>query len=134
MLVNLKRQWRTLREAPPGTRFKRRYERRQKTGRSGLAKPLYLGAGVVIFLAGLVLLPAPGPGLIVVAIGATLMAQESYFVAWTLDWLELRARAMWKWGSRAWRHIPLAVRGLLVASAVIAAGLAGWGAYALLFT
>ncbi|HWI35270.1 MAG TPA: PGPGW domain-containing protein [Burkholderiales bacterium] len=49
-------------------------------------------AGALIALAGIVLLPLPGPGMLVIALGALLVAEESLSVAKALDALERRAR------------------------------------------
>jgi hypothetical protein len=45
-------------------------------------------------LAGLVLLPLPGPGLLVITAGVLLMAEESHAAARALDWLEVKARRL----------------------------------------
>nr|WP_241696186.1 PGPGW domain-containing protein [Solimonas terrae] len=55
-------------------------------------RPLRLAAGVAVLAAGLILVPAPGPGLLVVAVGAALLAGESASVATWLDHGELRVR------------------------------------------
>ena len=57
-------------------------------------KILIIGGGVVIILVGMFLLPAPGPGMLVVVIGAALTAQESFFVARALDSAEVSLRRM----------------------------------------
>ena len=133
MFKNLKIQWRHLKQAPPGTRFRHRYKIQQKAGRSAIAKPFYLGGGIVVFVIGIVLLPAPGPGFIFVLIGAALMAEESYYAASALDWLELRVRHLSRWAGQMWKRMPLAVKGLAAGIVAIAAGAAGWGAYVLVF-
>ena len=43
-------------------------------------------------LAGVAFLPLPGPGLLIIAVGALLMAEVSLSAARALDWLELKAR------------------------------------------
>ena len=50
--------------------------------------------GVLILLAGIVLLPLPGPGMLVVAAGALLMAEGSRAVAGLLDAIEVRVRSL----------------------------------------
>ena len=132
MFQQLKKRWRALRAAPPGKRFRLRYESRKKEGGSGMSRALYLVVGSLVLLAGILLMPAPGPGLIVVAVGAALVAQESYLAARALDWLEVRLRKLWASIARRWKRTPLALKGIVVAFAAMAAGLAGWGAYAVL--
>ena len=95
MIERLKAGWRELRRSEPGRRFRDRYERRRRHGRhSGARKWSVIVAGALIVLAGIVLLPLPGPGMLVVAAGALLMAEESRAMAAALDSLELRLRRL----------------------------------------
>jgi hypothetical protein len=45
-------------------------------------------------LSGFILLFVPGPGLLLIAVGAALLARESLAVARALDWLEVRGRRL----------------------------------------
>ena len=95
MIEGLKTRWRELRSGEPGRRFRARYERRHSRRRhAGGHKWSLIVAGTLILLAGIVLLPLPGPGMLVVALGALLIAEESLTVAKLLDALELRGRAL----------------------------------------
>jgi uncharacterized protein (TIGR02611 family) len=101
MLRWFKLQWRDLKCGRPGTRFKQRWRGREQRRRSYFAKPLYMAAGLFVFLIGLVLLPAPGPGCVVVFIGAAMMAEESFWVASVLDRLELKGRRALAWAAKS---------------------------------
>ena len=95
LIERLKQGWRELRRGEPGRRFRSRHERKRRSGRSGaVRKWSVIIGGLVVVLAGIVLLPLPGPGMLVVAFGALLMAEESLLTAKALDRLELRARAL----------------------------------------
>ena len=95
MIDGLKTRWRELRQGEPGRRFRARYERRHAGVRhAGGRKWSVILAGLLIALAGIVLLPLPGPGLLVIALGALLVAEQSLTAARILDSLELRARAL----------------------------------------
>ena len=48
--------------------------------------------GLAIFLAGAAMLVAPGPGILVLGLGAALVAEESLWMAKLLDRAELRIR------------------------------------------
>ena len=91
-------------------------------------------AGVLIALFGLVMLPAPGPGMIVVLIGASLIAEESRFAARGLDWSEVRGRRAVRSASRIWKHASIAVKALILLAAGISAGLLAWFTYVLFFS
>ena len=133
MFGRIRRQWRELAAARPGNRFQQRYARRQQARRSRFSAPLTITAGVLIALFGLVMLPAPGPGIIVVLVGASLIAEESRLAARALDCFEVRARRAMRFASRTWEKAPIPVKALIVLAAGISAGLLAWFAYALFF-
>jgi hypothetical protein len=85
---------------PSGRRFRAHYERmRAKPGvfRAVLA----VGAGLLLLALGIVMLVTPGPGFIVAAIGAALIAGESLVAARFLDRMDLFATRTWaRWRSR----------------------------------
>ena len=90
MLEKLKHQFHQLKASRPGRRFQDLHERRADSGKK--RKLLMIGAGIVLLLAGVLMLVAPGPGLLAIAVGIGLIAQEIPSVARALDWLELRIR------------------------------------------
>lgn len=94
MFKNFKRNFAEFRGKPPGKRFLAYYQHRHDPNSSQTKRMLVLaGAGLLILL-GLIMMPAPGPGLLVVAAGAALMAGESAAVARALDRGELAIRAL----------------------------------------
>lgn len=95
MIERIRQGWRDLRQGEPGRRFRSRYERRRQQGRRSIARKWsVIALGVLITLAGVVFLPLPGPGMLIIAFGLLLMAEESRGVAQALDAAELRARAL----------------------------------------
>jgi uncharacterized protein (TIGR02611 family) len=129
----VRRHWRDLAAARPGNRFQQRYARRQQARRSRFAAPLTIMAGVLILLFGLVMLPAPGPGILVVLIGASLIAEESRFAARALDWTEVRGRRGVRSALRIWERASIPIQALIILAAGISAGLLAWFTYALFF-
>ena len=106
MLNWIKRHWRLFSAPPPGKRFRASFDRRrQERPGSFHKKILAIGTGVIIMGLGLVMLIAPGPGILFLAVGAMLIAQESLSAARTLDWADIRLRrlavrarnAWWRW-------------------------------------
>ena len=90
----LRAAWRRFRDAEPGTRFRKQYEANQKSRQSRWTRPAWIVLGGVVVLIGFVALPAPGPGTLVIAGGAALLARESLMVARALDALEVRIRRL----------------------------------------
>ena len=72
---------------------------------------LSVGVGLLIVAIGIVGLPAPGPGFLIIALGGAFLARESHAVARAMDWLEVRLRRVLHWARSAWKHAaPLARR------------------------
>lgn len=134
MFKKLEQSWNQFKEDAPGERFQQHFKRRQQSRRSVLQKVLFIGGGTLIMAAGVFFLPAPGPGTLVLFIGASLIAQESLLAARALDWLELHLRRLITWSLSAWRRSSPVVKALLVLLAVVLAGAVAFGAYKLLLT
>jgi hypothetical protein len=100
MFDSLRETWVFLKRGPPGERFLRYCQRHREHRRARWQRPARLGGGTIIVLVGIVLLPAPGPGTLVIAAGAALVAGESRGVAHLLDRIELRGRRL----LAAWRR------------------------------
>jgi len=99
MFRSLKQRWRRFKTPPSGKRFQAFHVRHHR--KTNLARSIAtFGAGLLLIAVGLVLLVLPGPGLLIGAIGAALLAGESKIVARGLDWLDLRVTRLW----RRWRR------------------------------
>ncbi|HKO87780.1 MAG TPA: PGPGW domain-containing protein [Burkholderiales bacterium] len=86
--------WRELKQGRPGSRFADFYCKRRESEHSTLKKSLSLFAGAVLFLAGVLMLAAPGPGLLFMLLGAAMLAQYSWVVAKALDRIESTVRGL----------------------------------------
>jgi len=100
MFKQLQRSWKELKSGRPGSRFLEQYRRQHQAHESGVGRAVRIVAGIILVPVGLFFLPAPGPGMVVLALGAILLARESRLVARALDRLELRARQALRWLSR----------------------------------
>jgi 4-amino-4-deoxy-L-arabinose transferase-like glycosyltransferase len=95
MFDSLKRRVRRFTAAPSGTRFRAYHERLAQ--RPNLMRTLLVvGCGLILLALGMVMLVLPGPGLLVAAIGAALIAGESMWVARLLDRVDLCITTKWK--------------------------------------
>lgn len=134
VLERLKVQVRELLRDAPGQRFQRRYHRVHETGGIVvLRKILFIGGGVLVVCAGLFFLPAPGPGMVIIAIGATMMAQESLAVAKVLDWLEVKGRKATGRLRKSWRGMSTALRMSIVAATAAVVLTAAWLSFSAMF-
>ncbi len=101
MSPSLREHWRHFSARPAGRRFQMRW-RANREKPAGLARKLLLmGLGSLLLLAGTAMLVLPGPGVLVMIIGAALIAQESLFAARLLDRLDQwLARMFQRWRAR----------------------------------
>lgn len=97
---------RAFKSGTPGERFRRRYYRRSQSGRGVFTKYFGILSGTIIMAAGLFFMPAPGPGMIILAIGATIAARESLLAARALDWTEVVVRKLWRKSRQFWKKAP----------------------------
>jgi uncharacterized protein (TIGR02611 family) len=131
MFAWLKQNWQTFIEAAPGERFERLYHRRE--GRQSIvARSTFLVIGLIIMALGLVLMPAPGPGTVVLLLGAAIAAQESLRIARVMDWAEVRARRVVNRVVNWWRRRSLSSQILLAVAALGITASAGLVGYTLL--
>lgn len=129
MALTRKQRWQRFRQDIPGERFQNQYYRRQQEHKHPVVKMLYIGAGALILLGGIALIPIPGPSIFMFFIGAGIIAQESRWAARTLDRIELRIRIAARWARASWYRAPVLVKVLLVVTMVVALGAVGIQGY-----
>jgi uncharacterized protein (TIGR02611 family) len=129
MFNGLKQYWQELKRGTPGKRFQQQYKKRHQSGGNPWRKALFLGGGALVIVAGIFFLPAPGPGWAIIFIGGGLLAQESKHAAKTLDWVELRLRAVVDWALSVWKRASTPLRAGIVALGLVVAGGAVFAAY-----
>jgi uncharacterized protein (TIGR02611 family) len=135
MIEKAKQNWREFKESEPGHRFQDRYERRQRESHGPLdpGKVINILAGVIVAVLGVIFIPMPGPGSLIIALGVGLIGCEFQPVARFLDTAELRWRKLHKHAMQEWRQFPVLVRLLAVLIAFSIAVAGGYGIYQLLF-
>lgn len=129
MFDELRSAWRDFRRSPPGERFERRFRHVRSIRRSALLKWTSWIGGPALIAIGLIALPAPGPGTLVLLAGGALLAQESLYAARGLDRLELLLRSTASTLGRIWRRAPTTLRALAVlagASLLVGIGVGAW--------
>jgi uncharacterized protein (TIGR02611 family) len=103
MFEKIKQHFQALLGDAPGKRFQRQFWRqKQDRNHPFLKKVLFIGGGVLVIAAGIVALPLPGPGTVIIIIGLGLLAQESLRLSKFLDWLEIKGRKMLSRSKNYW--------------------------------
>lgn len=132
----LQERWEEFKEGEPGSRFEERYRRRREEGgaRFGPMRLLYIAGGVLVMLAGLVMMVAPGPGIAAFVLGLSFLGSEFLVIARLMDWGEVRLRHGFEWSLSTWNGAPLPARiGLALLMLALAVALA-YGFYRFAFT
>lgn len=127
MLSKLKRNWRLFKGAEPGTRFERLREARNE---SKAVRAFAIVLGILLLAGGVVLLFIPGPGLLLIAFGAALIARESRRLAQALDRTEILLRGLARRGRALWKSSTTPVRAAVVSAGVLLVSLAAFAAWA----
>ena len=110
MLTRLKKYWTSLKHGDPGSRFQEQYEKEHRKKKRPIGRILRMAAGVILVPVGLFFLAVPGPGLLIILLGAVLIARELRLAAMLLDWLEVRGRTVLTWSKQRWQRLVRARR------------------------
>ncbi len=126
MLNELKKSWKVFKNAPPGVRFQKFHKERKGRGASRIVVPVI---GILLLAGGVVLLFIPGPGLLLIAFGAALIAQQSLWLARLLDRLEPVLLRLARSAKSLWKKAATPVKAVIVSGAALVAAAAIYGAY-----
>ncbi len=106
MFEKAKEHWQRLKESKPGHRFKDHYHQCQQSRSGGfsLRAVFIMSLGTLVLLGGIVAVPGPGPGWLIILLGLGMFAGESKLIASLLDWVEVRLRRAGRWLLARLRH------------------------------
>src|ERR671921_987904 len=109
MIQRAKENWRHLKESKPGRRFQDhhcRHQHQDGRGRSSFQVIFNVVGGVMVVGGGLVAVPGPGPGWLIILLGLGTVASESLFFARWLDQVEVKLRGLARRIRGTWRTSP----------------------------
>lgn len=129
----IRENWRQLRDAPVGRRFRDFHRFRKKRERKTWQRVVIVGLGVLFFLAGVVMLITPGPGWLILFLGLGLIATEFHAIARLLDWAEPRLRRILRWAKTTWNRCSTPAKVAIGAGVLVIAGGLGYAAWAVMF-
>jgi hypothetical protein len=128
----LKQSWNEFQSRPAGRRFQSYYNSRHRGHGFNGKTLLQLGAGLLLLIAGGILLVIPGPGIPVVVAGAVLIARHVKPAAKLLDWVDVHVRRAWRACVREWKEASVLLKSLMATGAGMAAATVAYGAFDLL--
>lgn len=91
----LQARWARFTRERPGQRFEKRYRLARQRHHSRWRAAAIVAGGVGLVLLGIVMLVAPGPGLLAIVAGGALLAQQSLKLARGMDKAEVGIRRVW---------------------------------------
>jgi hypothetical protein len=133
MIGRAKRTWRHFKKSKPGDRFQVRYYYRKQTGAGRVSRVFNVVVGSVLVIVSTLFGWAPGPGLVTIVIGLTMIAGELLPVARFLDWSEVRLRNVARLASKVWTGATPVGRALIVVLILVCVAALVYGVYSLLF-
>ncbi len=83
----------------PVGRFMRRWRRiiAQRPWLNGVYKAIITVLGIAVVVIGLILVPLPGPGWLIVFIGLTVLGSEYHWARRLTSWLRMQLARFWAW-------------------------------------
>jgi hypothetical protein len=127
MIQRARENWRRFKQSEPGHRFQdhHRYQQGRRGSRSYIRGFFGIGGGLLVVAGGLVAVPGPGPGWLVILLGLGMIAGESLFFACLFDRAEVKLRGLIMRTIGLWRISPTSVRILIVLGLVACATATG---------
>jgi hypothetical protein len=89
--------------------------------------------GLLVVVGGIIAVPAPGPGWLIILLGLGVIAGESLLFARWIDQVEVSLRQMARLVVVVWTTSPIVVRILIALMVLACATAAGYGMYILIF-
>jgi uncharacterized protein (TIGR02611 family) len=136
MIQRAKENWRRLKESRPGQRFQDHHYRHQHQdgrGRSSFQVIFTVVGGVMVVGGGLVAVPGPGPGWLIILLGLVIIAGESLSFARFADRAEIKLRRLARRVAAVWAASPASAKVLMMLALTFCAIALGYGIYRLIF-
>jgi hypothetical protein len=135
MIERAKENWRRFKQGKPGRRFQDHHHRCQRgyKSRSYVRGLFGIAWGFLVVVGGVIAVPAPGPGWLIILLGLGVIAGESLSFARSVDRAEVRLRRLARLGAGVWVSSPAWVKVLIALAVLTCATALGYGLYRLIF-
>ena len=121
---------RRFKESKPGLRFQDHYHdhQRRSSGRYRLqVRIFYVFGGSLIVVGGIIAVPGPGPGWLIILLGSWMLAGESLFFARFMDRVEVNLRRLARRVVGIWTTSSALVKGLTTLTILVCVAGLGYG-------
>ncbi len=124
-----KESLRRFKESKSGHRFQDHHHHRQRTssGRHRLRVILCIFGGFLVVAGGIVAVPGPGPGWLIILLGLWMVAGEWLFVARFMDRVEVNLSKLARGVVGIWTVSSALVKGLITLTILVSVTVLGYG-------
>ena len=135
MIARAKENWQRFKQSKPGHRFQDHHHRYQRAYRSrSYFRGLFgIAWGLLVVAGGIIAVPAPGPGWLIILLGLGVIAGESLFFARSIDRVELSMRWLARLVVGIWTISPNIVKVMIALTVLSCATALGYGMYSVIF-
>jgi len=125
----VKESSRCFKESKPGHRFQDHYHdhQRSSSGRYRFQVILCIFGGSLVVVGGVIAVPGPGPGWLIILLGLWMLAGELLFFARSMDKVEVKLRSLARGVVGIWTISPALVKGLITLTVLVCVALSGYG-------
>jgi uncharacterized protein (TIGR02611 family) len=120
---------RRFKESKPGFRFQDHYHNHQRSsnGRYHLQMILCIFGGFLIVVGGIIAVPGPGPGWLIILLGLWMLTGELLFFARFMDRVEVRLRKLARRLIGIWTISSALAKGLFTLTILVCVAVLGYG-------
>ena len=121
---------RRFKKSKPRLRFQDHYHdhQRSNSGKYRLrVRIFYVFGGSLIVIGGVIAVPGPGPGWLIILLGSWMLAGESLFLARFMDRGEVRLRRLARRVVGIWATSSALVKGLITLTILVCVAVLGYG-------
>jgi uncharacterized protein (TIGR02611 family) len=135
MIERAKENWQRFKQSKPGHRFQDHHYRCQRAyrSRSYLRGLFGIAWGLLVVVGGVIAVPAPGPGWLIILLGLGVIAGESLFFARSLDRVEVILRRLARLVVGVWTTSTTLVKVLITLTVLACAAALVYGMNSLIF-
>ncbi len=125
----VKESSRYFKESKPGHRFQDHYHdhQRSSSGRYRLQVILCIFGGFLLVVGGVIAVPGPGPGWLIILLGLWMLAGELLFLARIMDRVEVRLGKLIRCVIGIWTTSSALVKGLITLMIPVCVAVLGYG-------
>jgi len=120
---------RRFKESKPGLRFQDHYHdhQRRSSGRYRLQVIFCVFGGSLVVVGGIIAVPGPGPGWLIILLGLWMLAGELLFFARSMDKVEVKLRRLAGGVVGIWTISSALVKGLITLMIIVCVAVLGYG-------